>query len=758
MTTYDEAKPRSSSGGGGAAAAERHTILTKAERTMSASTAADMGSPSAIPRSAEEKRPRRESEDSVKSKLELAIRRTSCSPLTNAGTKSAPDGTLLVYRTESMATAVKANAFLKTKMCPKLRMTSNGEWACPQGDRCSFAHSESELRSLPNLTKTAICYEQVYGKCGCKNGSRCKYAHSEEELRKYVPQAGATSRHQQGGRSPIHPKHGSGDSTTGWLKRKGSRASESAALSGGSGRRYSKDSASSGVKHVTEQEPQPKPIDLPALRARALEIACELPDSAGKHLEISKAQLVDLEDDPCIQQYLCSICGALASPTPDPTIASSCTHVTCARCFEGWRRANVEQEPKLKTLPCPACGCPLRKGVDVFPLDESVEGPIAALRRVYSKIQINCRKTDDITAVPCEWVGSVRDFPEHMVVCHHWECTLKCLPTSAPDEDTVASAKPAFSGNPLQSLDGPPRLWEDILASSSGLSEPPILSPSGPPSSALPPHDMSTRRGQCDFSASPSTTATIPMTNRIWASSASTHHIDEYSATSSICSDMFVTGPTPDRLTATSTVLDDDAEVDSVYCEVICSFLPYGSSADKMLSMTEGEVLLYSSATDDGQWSLVKRQSTGEQGWVPTGYLRAAALTEQEESVHDYSPADVDSPVGPPCGIFEQDDLHSLRCSTTAAADDDDNGLAVKNALLPATDDTFGCRNVSEIYYTDVKAGGAATNSGCDDTCETPPFETAQMRNEQQHSNDGFYFNYSFYPPTGPNYYGPVWS
>ncbi|KAF4701214.1 Kinesin member [Perkinsus olseni] len=524
----------------------------------------------------------------------------------------------------------------------------------------AFAHAESELRSLPNLTKTAICYEQVYGKCGCKNGARCKYAHSEEELRKYVPQ-GVPPGRQFNSKSPGHPRYGSGDSTS-WLKRRGSRTSEGPYITCGGGRRYSKESISSGIKLGS---PKPKPLDLPALRAKALEIARELPASTGKHLEISRGQLVDNSDDPCIEQYLCSICGALASPTPDPTIASACTHVTCARCFEGWRRANVEQEPKLKTLPCPSCGCPLRKGIDVFPLDESVEGPIAALRRVYSKIQIGCNKTDDVTSIPCTWIGSVRDFPEHMVVCHHWECLLKTLPSFPCKEEEDAE------GDTTPHRDQAPHFY-DVLddtqergpASAAQVNIAPIwddISPTGRPSGQLKPPTATTTTttsaaagtlmantgfneqvlilspppargidsyGDRPAAASPSTTATIPgAPGSIWAP----QQVDTYSATSSNCSEM-IASISPDNFfpSATGNCLGEDSdntaakELDPAYCEAICAFVPYGSSADKMMEMSEGEALLYSSVTDDGQWSLVKRVATGDLGWVPTGCVSTA--------------------------------------------------------------------------------------------------------------------------------------
>ncbi|KAF4759069.1 hypothetical protein FOZ63_001116, partial [Perkinsus olseni] len=611
----------------------------------------------------------------------------------------------------------------------------------------SFAHAESELRSLPNLTKTAICYEQVYGKCGCKNGARCKYAHSEEELRKYVPQ-GVPPGRQFNSKSPGHPRYGSGDSTS-WLKRRGSRTSEGPYITCGGGRRYSKESISSGIKLGS---PKPKPLDLPALRAKALEIARELPASTGKHLEISRGQLVDNSDDPCIEQYLCSICGALASPTPDPTIASACTHVTCARCFEGWRRANVEQEPKLKTLPCPSCGCPLRKGIDVFPLDESVEGPIAALRRVYSKIQIGCNKTDDVTSIPCTWIGSVRDFPEHMVVCHHWECLLKTLPSFPCKEEEDAE------GDTTPHRDQAPHFY-DVLddtqergpASAAQVNIAPIwddISPTGRPSGQLKPPTATTTTtsaaagtlmantgfneqvlilspppargidsyGDRPAAASPSTTATIPgAPGSIWAP----QQVDTYSATSSNCSEM-IASISPDNFfpSATGNCLGEDSdntaakELDPAYCEAICAFVPYGSSADKMMEMSEGEALLYSSVTDDGQWSLVKRVATGDLGWVPTGYLQVASdlMSPRESRSLGYNAAL--TPENSKRPLTGDSRVHEDNNNNNNNEDDDDDDDDPD--LVPLVHNIFCHRDAPSLYYTDVQAGA-----------ERRPLETA---------------------------------
>jgi len=67
--------------------------------------------------------------------------------------------------------------FMKTKMCPHVRAGG-----CRRGSVCCFAHSASELRSLPNLQKTRLC--EMWQKQGsCPNGPNCPFAHGEKELK-----------------------------------------------------------------------------------------------------------------------------------------------------------------------------------------------------------------------------------------------------------------------------------------------------------------------------------------------------------------------------------------------------------------------------------------------------------------------------------------------------------------------------------------------------------------------------------------------
>ena len=52
---------------------------------------------------------------------------------------------------------------------------------CSRGEQCTFAHGESELRSTPDLFKTAICHLWSQGRCVA--GDHCRFAHGDEDKR-----------------------------------------------------------------------------------------------------------------------------------------------------------------------------------------------------------------------------------------------------------------------------------------------------------------------------------------------------------------------------------------------------------------------------------------------------------------------------------------------------------------------------------------------------------------------------------------------
>eukprot|EP00933_Yihiella_yeosuensis_P030208 TRINITY_DN23865_c0_g1_i1.p1 TRINITY_DN23865_c0_g1~~TRINITY_DN23865_c0_g1_i1.p1 ORF type:complete len:221 (+),score=43.74 TRINITY_DN23865_c0_g1_i1:98-760(+) len=63
----------------------------------------------------------------------------------------------------------------KTKMCD-----FHAEGKCKYGDKCAFAHDESELQDAPDLRKTRLCRDFINGKC---KDNDCKFAHGQDELK-----------------------------------------------------------------------------------------------------------------------------------------------------------------------------------------------------------------------------------------------------------------------------------------------------------------------------------------------------------------------------------------------------------------------------------------------------------------------------------------------------------------------------------------------------------------------------------------------
>lgn len=81
---------------------------------------------------------------------------------------------------EQLETSSRAprNKFAKTKMCT---LFLNGH--CKKRGKCNFAHSEEEMRPLPNLSKTKLCPKLLNSEI-CVD-SDCPFAHSPEELRQW---------------------------------------------------------------------------------------------------------------------------------------------------------------------------------------------------------------------------------------------------------------------------------------------------------------------------------------------------------------------------------------------------------------------------------------------------------------------------------------------------------------------------------------------------------------------------------------------
>eukprot|EP00931_Biecheleriopsis_adriatica_P085655 TRINITY_DN6037_c0_g1_i1.p1 TRINITY_DN6037_c0_g1~~TRINITY_DN6037_c0_g1_i1.p1 ORF type:complete len:227 (+),score=33.92 TRINITY_DN6037_c0_g1_i1:95-775(+) len=80
--------------------------------------------------------------------------------------------------------------FAKTKLC-KFNLVHK----CTRGKDCVWAHSQSELKATPDLSRTKLCKEiRSGGQCSDPN---CKFAHSKDELRPVKERAGKASKHKE---------------------------------------------------------------------------------------------------------------------------------------------------------------------------------------------------------------------------------------------------------------------------------------------------------------------------------------------------------------------------------------------------------------------------------------------------------------------------------------------------------------------------------------------------------------------------------
>lgn len=76
---------------------------------------------------------------------------------------------------EKAKSSVFTTHLSKTRMC-KFNLLGT----CSMGSNCGFAHSEEELKPLPDLWRTSLCPVLFQtGQCNAKN---CTYAHSKDEL------------------------------------------------------------------------------------------------------------------------------------------------------------------------------------------------------------------------------------------------------------------------------------------------------------------------------------------------------------------------------------------------------------------------------------------------------------------------------------------------------------------------------------------------------------------------------------------------
>lgn len=67
--------------------------------------------------------------------------------------------------------------FHKTRLC-----VFHQKGQCKYGAACSFAHEESKVNEMPDLTKTSLCRKWMEGKCPL-TAAECSFAHGKRELK-----------------------------------------------------------------------------------------------------------------------------------------------------------------------------------------------------------------------------------------------------------------------------------------------------------------------------------------------------------------------------------------------------------------------------------------------------------------------------------------------------------------------------------------------------------------------------------------------
>lgn len=378
--------------------------------------------------------------------------------------------------TDALCLAVRTNAFLKTKMCPRLDN-------CELGKNCSFAHSDKELRPLPQFKKTAICYNYRRGKC---LNPECRFAHGEEEMMGYIPQSPVQPRkicpyfilsacHDEScPNTHVHSRRAasrlktflvalrnamiaymqSGIDTVPVVelkkKLKGGIPWQSLGFPGFKesalflpGTRFVDDdqaiefistTATRDLLQRLQDVIDSQKIDAsphgPFGRSTSSVASTPLLDYLPEEHEIRTPvrsvfalpqQLIRPEQvvGATAEFFICPVCEGVAV---DPLITEKCSHVICRGCLNLWRSVGADQ-PFI----CPSCHA-LAAPEDVSPLTQDSPSPTAAaLAVIYESIQIRCEH--------CPWAGSPAAFPLHV-------CAEKPIKPEFERTDTRATITP----------------------------------------------------------------------------------------------------------------------------------------------------------------------------------------------------------------------------------------------------------------------------------------------------------------------------
>ena len=341
-------------------------------------------------------------------------------------------------------------------MCPRLD-------SCALGKNCSFAHSDKELRPLPQFKKTAICYNYRRGKCFDPD---CRFAHGEQDMIGYTPQPPSQPRRicpyfildachdKDCGNTHLVSRRAASRLKTflvslrnallsfqqdGWevievseLKRrlKGGIPWQSLGFPGFKeavlflpGTRFVHDDSviefdqSSATRDllqrlqmVIDSQKQDRTPSTPRLMGRSISSSVTSSTPVGI-LEGLPEESALLSTPGLPQQAIKPdqvvgatadffICPVCEGIAIDPLIMEKCSHVVCRLCLEVWRGLDHE-----KPFMCPRCHTVVNS-VEVEDLNpESACATAAALAVIYESIQVKCDR--------CDWLGSPRAFTDH---------------------------------------------------------------------------------------------------------------------------------------------------------------------------------------------------------------------------------------------------------------------------------------------------------------------------------------------------------
>lgn len=338
--------------------------------------------------------------------------------------------------TDALCLAVRTNAFLKTKMCPRME-------TCSLGKNCSFAHSLSELRPLPEFRKTAICYNYRRGKCV---DFRCRFAHGEEEMMGYFPPPSIQTRKicpffLVGSCSDSNCAHAHMQSRRAASRLKTFLIALRNALSGDRGEESSvlvlKKKLKGGIPWQSlgfssfkdavlflpgtlmsfdEQQVSFTPSALTRDLISSLQHSVDSSQKDVLSLHLGDQSMSDagggaiapspttfmasdvIRPDQVIGElnefFICSVCEGVSI---DPVMTTVCCHVVCSDCWDIWKGGRVGP------IACPKCQT--ENDVTVISSDNTAYPLAAALSLMYDTVSIRCER--------CPWTGSPTDWREH---------------------------------------------------------------------------------------------------------------------------------------------------------------------------------------------------------------------------------------------------------------------------------------------------------------------------------------------------------